>query len=77
MEHLDVLGPGDAGEMLTLQRAAYVTEAQAHGDVFLPPPRQSLAELYAELEDPDVVALGWRSPLCQAEMRHPAACGVA
>jgi hypothetical protein len=30
-------GEGDAGEILTLQRAAYVTEAQAHGDLTLPP----------------------------------------
>src|SRR3954470_18312483 len=29
--------PADAGEILTLQRAAYVTEAQLHGDPFLPP----------------------------------------
>ncbi|GIH68310.1 GNAT family N-acetyltransferase [Sphaerimonospora thailandensis] len=29
--------PGDAGEILTLQRAAYVTEAQLYGDPFLPP----------------------------------------
>jgi ribosomal protein S18 acetylase RimI-like enzyme len=28
--------PADAGEILTLQRAAYVTEAQLHGDPFLP-----------------------------------------
>lgn len=50
----------DAGEVLTLQRAAYVTEAQAHGDLALPPLVQSLAELAVELTDPKVLALGLR-----------------
>ena len=40
----------DAGELLTLQRAAYVTEAQLHDDLWLPPLVQSLAELRGELE---------------------------
>jgi predicted N-acetyltransferase YhbS len=35
----------DAGEILTLQRAAYVTEAQLHGDPFLPPLVESLDQL--------------------------------
>jgi GNAT superfamily N-acetyltransferase len=39
----------DAGELLTLQRAAYVTEAQLHGDLALPPLVQSLDELRDEL----------------------------
>lgn len=60
VERLVILGADDAGEVLTLQRAAYVTEAQAHGDLQLPPLRQSLAELRAELGRTDVVALGWR-----------------
>jgi HAD superfamily hydrolase (TIGR01509 family) len=50
----------DAGEVLTLQRAAYITEAQAHADLGLPPLRQSLPELIGELDDPQVVALGRR-----------------
>ncbi len=54
------IGVQDAGEILTLQRAAYVTEAQAHADLDLPPLRQSLSELIAELNDPQVVALGCR-----------------
>ncbi|GAA2847391.1 GNAT family N-acetyltransferase [Streptosporangium fragile] len=29
--------PGDAGEILTVQRAAYVGEAQLYGDPFIPP----------------------------------------
>ncbi|EHR63429.1 GNAT family N-acetyltransferase [Saccharomonospora cyanea] len=54
------LGPADAGELLTLQRAAYVTEARLHDDVGLPPLRQTLEELLAELEDPACQAWGVR-----------------
>lgn len=50
----------DAGELLTLQRAAYVTEAQLHDDVRLPPLTQTLDELRIELTDPTVTALGVR-----------------
>ncbi|MCW2864421.1 MAG: family N-acetyltransferase [Actinoallomurus sp.] len=35
----------DAGEILTLQRAAYVTEAQLHGDPFLPPLVESVEQV--------------------------------
>lgn len=51
------LTPADAGEVLTLQRAAYVSEARLYGDPELPPLVQSLAELARELEGP---ALGLR-----------------
>lgn len=44
-----MLTPSDAGEVLTLQRAAFVTEAQAHRDVHIPPLTQTLADLRAEL----------------------------
>lgn len=47
----------DAGELLTLQRAAYVTEAQLHDEPRLPPLTQTLDELLAELRRPDVVAV--------------------
>jgi ribosomal protein S18 acetylase RimI-like enzyme len=43
------LTPGEAGEVLTLQRAAFVTEAQAHRDLDIPPLTQTLADLHAEL----------------------------
>ncbi len=46
---LAALTPGDAGEVLTLQRAAFVTEAQAHQDLYIPPLTQALADLLAEL----------------------------
>ena len=39
----------DAGELLTLQRAAYVTEAQLYDDLRLPALVQTLDELRAEL----------------------------
>ncbi len=55
-----VLGDADAGEIMTLQRAAYVTEARAHHDLDLPPLTQSLDELRAELGNPEVAALGVR-----------------
>ncbi|WP_410613733.1 GNAT family N-acetyltransferase [Amycolatopsis sp. lyj-109] len=43
------LGVADAGEVLTLQRAAYVTEARAHGDLDLPPLLETLDETRAAL----------------------------
>lgn len=60
VEEVVRLGVEDAGEVLTLQRAAYVTEAQAHADVNLPALRQSLADVAAELDDRGVLALGAR-----------------
>lgn len=50
----------DAGEILTLQRAAYVTEAQLHDDLQMPALTQTLAELEAELADPANAAFGVR-----------------
>ncbi len=57
---LSDLSAADAGEALTLQRAAYVTEAQAHADPRLPPLLESLDALRADLGDPAVVAIGAR-----------------
>ena len=37
----------DAGELLTLRRAAFVTEAQQYGDPHIPPLTQTLEELQA------------------------------
>lgn len=61
MERLVELGSADAGEVLTLQRAAYVTEAQAHDDLALPALAQSLDDLSAELGSDDVTAYGFRA----------------
>jgi ribosomal protein S18 acetylase RimI-like enzyme len=41
--------PADVGEVLTLQRAAYITEAQLYGDALLPALTQTYEELGAEL----------------------------
>ncbi|MDQ1661794.1 MAG: hypothetical protein QOJ68_1774 [Blastococcus sp.] len=38
-----------SGEVLTVQRAAYLSEAQRYGDPFLPPLTQSLEELADEI----------------------------
>lgn len=47
-----------AGEVLTLQRAAYVPEARHYRDPDLPPLTQTLDELTAELGSAHVIALG-------------------
>lgn len=46
-----------AGEVMTLQRAAYATEAQVYRDPFLPALTQSLSDVEQELQGP---ALGAR-----------------
>ncbi|GGM15457.1 hypothetical protein GCM10011594_39320 [Nakamurella endophytica] len=43
--------PADAGEILTVQRAAFVTEAQAHDTPHLPPLVETLTEVRAALTD--------------------------
>lgn len=43
------ISPEDAGEVLTLQRAAFVSEAQIYGTADMPPLTQTLEELTAEL----------------------------
>ncbi len=55
------LSAEDAGEVLTLQRAAYVTEAIRYDDLSLPPLIQTLEQLTDELRDPAVVKLGIRN----------------
>ncbi|AZS37259.1 hypothetical protein CVS47_01893 [Microbacterium lemovicicum] len=45
------IGPGDAGEVLTVQRAAFVSEALIYGDPDQPALTQTLAQLEAELVD--------------------------
>jgi GNAT superfamily N-acetyltransferase len=43
-------GPDDAGEILTVQRAAYVAEAQLYGDPFIPPLVESHDQMRKLLE---------------------------
>ncbi|GAA3162593.1 GNAT family N-acetyltransferase [Planomonospora alba] len=42
--------PGDAGEILTVQRAAYVGEAQLYGDPFIPPLVESAEQVRRAVE---------------------------
>ncbi|CCH16834.1 GNAT family N-acetyltransferase [Micromonospora lupini] len=48
-------GVADAGEILTVQRAAYLTEAQQYTDPFLPPLTETLDEVRAVLTGPTTV----------------------
>lgn len=43
------ISDADAGEVLTVQRAAFVSEAAIYGSVDMPPLTQTLSELEAEL----------------------------
>jgi GNAT superfamily N-acetyltransferase len=45
-----VLGPEDAGEVLTVQRAAFVAEARVYGTAEIPPLVETLDEVRGELE---------------------------
>lgn len=49
------ISAGDAGEVLTIQRAAFVSEAQIYGSADMPPLTQTLEEVEAELRESD----GW------------------
>jgi PncC family amidohydrolase len=52
---IERMKPADAGEILTVQRAAFVSEAQLYGSADTPPLTQTLDQLDAELVDAD----GW------------------
>jgi ribosomal protein S18 acetylase RimI-like enzyme len=56
---VEVLGPDDAGEILTLQRAAYVGESMLY-DQFLPPLFETLEEIRAVLGGDGTTVLGIR-----------------
>ncbi|WAE71939.1 GNAT family N-acetyltransferase [Streptomonospora nanhaiensis] len=49
--------PADAGEVFTLQRAAFVDEAQAHGDPFVLPLTEGLDRIARVLAQPDALVL--------------------
>jgi ribosomal protein S18 acetylase RimI-like enzyme len=49
--------PADAGEILTLQRAAFVDEAQAYGDPFILPLTEGLARIEKLLVQEDALVL--------------------
>ena len=56
------LGAEDAGELLTLQRAAFVTEAQAYSNPHINPLTEPLEAVVAAVQDPAVEVFGLRSP---------------
>lgn len=62
-EQLDIrtVTDADAGELLTLRRAAFVSEAQIHQDPHIPALTQTFDELREDLAREDVITLGaWR-----------------
>ncbi len=75
MNGVITLARHDAGELFTLQRAAYVTEAQAHDDPHLPPLTESLEEVRSALTDTLTTTLGIRDDggrlVASIRMTHP------
>lgn len=55
---IDLVPLSSTGELLTLQRAAFVGEAIATGDWEIPALSQSLEDLRAELQDESIVPVG-------------------
>ncbi len=47
----------DAGELLTLQRAAFVSEAQRYNDALLPPLRDTVHDVQAVIDQPNRLVL--------------------
>ncbi len=54
------LGVDDAGEVMTLQRAAWVSEAQANGTLDIPPLLETLDVVRRDLADPAYTVWGRR-----------------
>ncbi|WP_084074044.1 GNAT family N-acetyltransferase [Demequina sp. NBRC 110052] len=60
---IDTVGPEDAGEILTVRRAAFVVEAQLYNDPHIPALTQTLEELEQDMASDAVVTLGaWIGP---------------
>jgi ribosomal protein S18 acetylase RimI-like enzyme len=67
--HIGPLTTAHAGEALTVQRAAYVTEAQHYNAPHIPPLTETVAELRADL-DAGTLALGtWLGPRLAGSVR--------
>jgi len=68
--HIDRITTEHAGELLTIRRAAFVSEAQLYNDPHIPALTQTLEELAADLERDDVVTLGaWVGPRLVGSIR--------
>jgi ribosomal protein S18 acetylase RimI-like enzyme len=66
----------DAGELLTVQRAAYLVEAQRYDDPHLPPLTESLAEVRAAIADGTVVLVARAGHRLVGSVRGTAADGT-
>ncbi len=55
---IDPIDTRHAGELLTVRRAAFVTEAQLYKDPNIPALTQTLDELIADIESESVITLG-------------------
>ena len=64
--------PADAGEVLTLQRAAFAVEAQRYRDPFLPPLVEPLESVLAAVVAGDVLVLRVEGRLVAAVRRRVA-----
>jgi predicted N-acetyltransferase YhbS len=73
---IERLGVADAGELMTLQRAAYVTEAQLHREPFLPPLTEPLEEVVAAIESQIVLGVREDGRLVGAVRAREVAPGV-
>ena len=62
-------GVADAGEILTVQRAAYLVEAQRYRDLFLPPLTETRDEVRAALAGPAVVLAARLGPRLVGSVR--------
>ena len=68
--HIDRITTEHAGELLTIRRAAFVSEAQLYNDPHIPALTQTLEELAADIERDDVVTLGaWVGPRLVGSIR--------
>lgn len=56
--HIDRITKEHAGELLTVRRAAFVSEAQLYNDPHIPALTQTYDELVADIESEHVVTLG-------------------
>lgn len=68
--HIDRITTEHAGELLTIRRAAFVSEAQLYNDPHIPALTQTLEELAADIDREDVVTLGaWVGPRLVGSIR--------
>lgn len=66
---IEPAGPADAGPILTVQRAAYVVEAQLYGDPFITPLTESLAQVRAAIDGDGVVLVARLGPRVVGSVR--------